>query len=623
MLSRLLPLLPWIKKPLNRPVQRPAAFQVKPSPATTPRNLSSPPGQVQRPAPATAVAGNASKPAPRRLVGVSNLVRAIQVPQSLVGLAHYEDMILYISQDHKDSAATFAFEGSLRRQSLLKEKRPVSLREIKTLVDEAKRNAMPTLRDKTESLAFARDLITRALAMRASDIHVEIYSDSHCVIKYRIDSYLRPIMELLPAAGQAMIMALYNAAEGKNKPEWMAQEICFANIKAKEIISKDLSGIRFASTRTSTGAFIALRLLPKNINSSGKFEDLGLSAPQIKQLKKMLLSSSGMVVFTGPTGAGKSTLLKYALEWLHEEYPLINTICVEDPCEYEILAAKQIDLLIQDNEDPSIDERAMAWARVIATTLRLDPDRLMISEIRDGGAAIAGFRAAQTGHLTLSTCHTNDGWEAFNRLVDLLREGGMANPSALLANSKNFVGSTAQRLVPKLCSKCKIPLAGNENRIGGKKGDLYCSLVDAIEDFPRKAPGIYLRGDGCNQCVPEFADRPDAQRLAPGAGIYGRTMVIEIIQPPQRHLDIAQQHGTPLARRQWLEDGGRLMIDHAIDKIVAGIITPEVVEEFVGEIVSSRQILDAYHRDRMAHQARTEPPRVIAGATVAALKDRS
>jgi type II secretory ATPase GspE/PulE/Tfp pilus assembly ATPase PilB-like protein len=340
-------------------------------------------------------------------------------------------------------------------------------------------------------------------------------------------------------------------------------------------------------------------MLPKNINKSGRLEDLGLNERQIHLLKDMLMSSCGLVIFTGPTGAGKSTLLKYALEWVQDEYPYSNTITVEDPVEYQIKHAKQIDVLVQDNEDPSINERALAWSRVISTTLRLDPDRLMISEIRDGGAAIAAFRAAQTGHLTLSTSHNNDGWESYNRLVDLLREGGMLNPGGLLANTKNFVGATAQRLIPCLCSGCKIPLVGNENRIGGKQSELYSDLVAAVENFPAKASGIYLRGDGCNLCVPEFPDRPDAQKLAPRAGVYGRTLVLEIVRPTQHHWDIAREEGTPAARRQWLEDGGLLMIDHAIEKVVAGIITPEIIREFVDDMKTSRQLVEAQRRERL------------------------
>jgi type II secretory ATPase GspE/PulE/Tfp pilus assembly ATPase PilB-like protein len=519
-------------------------------------------------------------------------------------------MILYVSQDHKDTAAVFAFEGNLRRQGLLREKIATPLSEIRARAQEAARNENQIQQSSAQSLGLARDLIERAISMRASDIHIEIYEDSHCLVKYRIDSYLRPIMEILPHIAHAMVMAMYNVSEGKNKMEWMRDEICFARLRHPDVLPKGLFAIRFSSTRMSGGQFITLRMLPKGTSSASTLEEQGINKALLKTLKSMLRAASGLVVITGPTGAGKSTLLKHSIEWLQSEFPYSNTITVEDPVEYPIKNAKQIDVLVQDNEDPSVDERAIAWSRVISTTLRLDPDRIMVGEIRDGAAAMAACRAAFTGHPTLTTSHTNDAWEALNRVVDLLREGGMLNPMSLLANTKNFVGATAQRLVPRLCDCCRIPLVSNEDRIGGKTSELFCDLAQAVPDFSKRAHNIFLRGDGCNKCVPEFADRPDAQRLAPGAGIYGRALILEVVKPTQRHLDIAMSQGTPAARRQWLEDGGQLMIDDAIEKVCQGVITPEIVQEFIGEIKTSRQLIEQYRSgDRSSVVQLAEVPR--------------
>ena len=533
-------------------------------------------------------AGRVLSPTP-----ASDLAKVIKVPNSLQGLAHYDNGVLYVAQDQNDLAAVYAFEATLRRQKLFREKRAVSLADVKALREKAALEEIlsPLNTDPKQSLARFRDLIGRADAMRATDIHLYIYENSHCVVKFRIDGYLRMMWELLPDVATAMTIAFYNIADGKNAAEWQPREICFARVKDPSVLPPGIFAIRFSSTRTVVGSMIALRMLPKTLKQGATLDDLGLAPWQLTTLRDMLTASSGLFVITGPTGAGKSTLLKYSLEWLHTTTPYYNTISVEDPAEYEIKGVQQIDVLVQDNEDPTVDERSKAWATVIATTLRLDPDRLMISEIRDGGAAIAGFRAAQTGHLTLSTLHTNEAWEAINRLVDLLREGGMLNPLSLLANTKNFIGATAQRLVPAACPGCKVPLRGNEDRIGGKAGRLYCDLVAAIDQFEPRAGQVFLNGTGCDICVPEFKGQPAAQRIAPGAGIFGRTMVLEIVKPSQRHLDTALHSGTPAARRQWLEEGGRLMIDHALEKVMAGMISPEVVRTFVGEIRSSLQII--------------------------------
>jgi len=133
-------------------------------------------------------------------------------------------------------------------------------------------------------------------------------------------------------------------------------------------------------------------------------------------------------------------------------------------------------------------------------------------------------------------------------------------------------------------------------------------LEAAVPEFHSKSSGVYLRGDGCNRCVPEFADTPEAQRHAPGAGIYGRTLVAEIVHPTQHHLDIALHHGVPAARRKWLEDGGQLIIDHAIEKIMDGILSPQIVEDFLGEIKPSRFELEEFRRSTSPVSFAQKPP---------------
>jgi type II secretory ATPase GspE/PulE/Tfp pilus assembly ATPase PilB-like protein len=304
-------------------------------------------------------------------------------------------------------------------------------------------------------------------------------------------------------------------------------------------------------------------------------------------LQEMASSPNGIILITGPTGAGKSTTLKYTMQWLNANYPHLNILTVEDPPEYPIIGATQIPVLVQDDDVDDLGGRSRAYGSVIATTLRLDPDVLMIGEIRDGSSAIAAMRAAETGHRVWSTLHANDAWETVTRMTDLLREGEMDEPLSVLANTQNLTGLVAQRLVPKLCPDCKIPLSENRDKLSDA---VLMELMAAISNFDEKK--VFLRGDGCLTCVPHAKGDKQKQHADNRKGIKGRTVVCEVIRPDQPLLDTARNKGIPQARRYWLKyKGGRTIIDHALEKIMDGVIDPAVAREFVGPLISGQQSL--------------------------------
>lgn len=316
--------------------------------------------------------------------------------------------------------------------------------------------------------------------------------------------------------------------------------------------------------------------------------DLGFNDEQVLMIRAMADAPNGMVIIVGPTGAGKSTTLKFAMEWIHANYPHFNLLTVEDPPEYPITGASaQIPVNVQGNDSDIGVGRGEKYASIIADTLRLDPDILMVGEIRDGHSAQAGLRAAETGHRLWTSLHANDGWEAINRLADLLREAGMMDPLAVLANTQNLAGTMAQRLIPKLCPHCKIPLKHHADRVSKQ---VVQELMDAIPDMDPER--IYLRGDGCKECVPNAGGDAEKQKADKRRGIMGRTVVAEIIIPDQALLDIVRKEGVPAARHFWLKHrDGKVLMDHALEKIQQGIIAPDVVREFAGPLISSRQVL--------------------------------
>jgi hypothetical protein len=136
-----------------------------------------------------------------------------------------------------------------------------------------------------------------------------------------------------------------------------------------------------------------------------------------------------------------------------------------------------------------------------------------------------------------------------------------------------------------------MPIVGHEDRIGGLAGKTYLELLSAVPDFGAHAMNIRLRGDGCDHCVPHFAGRPEQQKADGGAGIVGRTLVAEVIRFDQDLLDIVRTSGIPEARLEWMRRGSKTLSDHAIEKVLGGLVAPDAAREFTGPLVSSRQIL--------------------------------
>lgn len=525
--------------------------------------------------------------------GSERLRKSIRVPEYVSDIAWYEDGVLYVAQDYLSTAKIFSFEADLRRQNLLDRKESVPLARIAQMKADGASKSVSSADNRP--MDGMMDLMRRAVRMSASDIHFHL-TDTHCKVEYRVDGYLRTIMEMLPWEARAMVAALYNACDDKNLGEWREREICMGRLANRERLTDGLYAVRFASHPTSDGAIIVLRLLYNSVPSRGKkggidIHALGFRADQVNDLIDMASAPNGICAVSGPTGAGKSTTLKYLMQYVHQAYPFFNILTVEDPPEYPIEGAKQIPVLVQDSSDTDAGARSRLYAGVIATALRLDPDILMIGEIRDGASAVAALRAAETGHRLWTTIHANDAWEIINRLLDLLREGGMVDPLPILANAQNMTGIMAQRLLPVLCPHCSLPLLGHEDRIGGVQGKVYMELLSAIPDFDDHVAGIRVRGDGCDYCVPHFAGRPEQQKADGGSGLIGRTLVAEVVRLDQDLLDIVRSSGIPEARLAWMRNGAKILSDHAIEKVMAGQISPDAAREFTGPLVTSRQIL--------------------------------
>ena len=308
---------------------------------------------------------------------------------------------------------------------------------------------------------FLEKILISAKNIGSSDIHFEPY-EKRCRVRFRLDGKLIeqfniPLEEYPIIVNKIKIKSDLDIAE-KRLPQ-------DGRITIK--LDKDEFDIRVSSLPTLHGEKLVLRILSKD---SGTIElnSLGFTEKELKKYKEGIRNPNGIVLISGPTGSGKTTTLYATLKHLNDDKT--NILTVEDPIEYTLEGINQVQL----REGIGLD-----FASTLRTFLRQDPDIIMVGEIRDVKTANMAIRAALTGHLVLSTIHTNSAWATISRLID------MGVPSFLIASTLNI--SVAQRLVRKLCDKCK------------KEVPIDLSLFP--ESFlPPKNLTSHFRAVGCNNC---------------------------------------------------------------------------------------------------------------------------
>lgn len=297
-------------------------------------------------------------------------------------------------------------------------------------------------------------IIEQAVKQRASDIHIEPF-ESFIKVRYRIDGELQEMMTPSKATHSAIItrikiMGKLDIAEKRLPQDGRVEAV----IDGREI------DLRISVMPTVYGEKIVIRLLDRSVFITQKSQ-LGFTEENLRQFDKVIMSPNGIILVTGPTGSGKSTTLYSILKELNK--PNKNIITVEDPVEYRMEGVNQVQVNLK---------AGMTFASSLRSILRQDPDIIMIGEIRDSETAQIAVRAAITGHLVLSTMHTNDAASTVVRLVD------MGIEPYLVANS--LVGVVSQRLVRRICDNCRtrvvpkdfekelLGLQGNESVYKGK-----------------------------------------------------------------------------------------------------------------------------------------------------------
>jgi general secretion pathway protein E len=318
-------------------------------------------------------------------------------------------------------------------------------------------------------IKLVQDLIVRAVEARASDIHVEQRADSLCV-RFRVDGILHTLERLPPELAPGVISRIKILARLDIAERRLPQDG-----RTRSVVRGRDFDIRVSTVPTMNGESCVLRLLdPASLRL--EFPELGFEPRLLADLQGVLRRPHGIVLVTGPTGSGKTTTLYSALALLDSETRKILT--AEDPVEYRLAGMSQIQV------QPRI---GLSFASALRSILRQDPDVIMIGEIRDLETAQIAIQASLTGHLVLSTLHTNNAAASVTRLLDVGVE------SYLLASSVS--GILAQRLVRRLCEACAVPEE--------MPADFIARLVEeggaALPAEIRRAPRLMARR-GCAQC---------------------------------------------------------------------------------------------------------------------------
>lgn len=391
-------------------------------------------------------------------------------------------------------------------------------------VDEGHFEALKDLASDAPVIRLVQTIIERAIQAKASDIHVEPAGNA-VVIRFRTDGLLQefgrhPLAAAGPLASRLKIMAGLDIAEKRLPQDGRIR----TTVQGKEI------DFRVATAPTQGGESVVLRVLDRQ-DVQLDFDALGFDEELKTTIRAAIGRPHGVVLVTGPTGSGKTTTLYAALKEISS--PARKVLTIEDPVEYLLEGVNQVAVRSQIG---------LTFAQALRAFLRQDPDILMVGEIRDHETAVIAIQAALTGHLLLSTLHTNTAAGAIARLID------MGIDDYLLTSTLHLI--LAQRLVRRLCVHCRVethPLEAVMQRIG-----------------ETAMTGPWFRARGCEHCH--------------GSGYRGRTSIVEAMSVTERIrrlvLEGCDAHKLERAAR---DDGMRTMLSHGLWRIQRGETSAEEV----------------------------------------------
>lgn len=465
-------------------------------------------------------------------------------------LALLDNGELHVVREARLDHAVMAYQQDLRRRGMTPTTVLTDIESIRALYARAPSPAGGITTAGTTHISHQQErvlkLIRVAMAHDASDLHFVIKQDIG-VLRQRVHGMLEDVLKTSADDMIAVVACIYQSmCDVSSDSTFQPNKPQDARIKRAHLAAAGLLGARYSSYPSDEKLFVVLRLLYNRGSSVRTLTELGWNALQADAIRVMTRRKEGINIFSGATGSGKSTSLEVLLGMTVRHFESrFNLVTLEDPPEYRIPGAVQLPVIDGD------------WDLGLRSVMRLDPDIIMIGEIRDMISASAAFRAAMTGHGVWTTLHANDAIAIMQRLGDIGIE------MALMLDPANVTGLINQSLVRRLCDHCKRPWLAERHL-------LDTDLVQRVEKWCRPE-SVSLVGPGCDRCN--------------GKGITGRTIVGEVVVPTLSLMDTYRNDGKAATRRYWVQEmGGITKTAHTIEKISAGHVDPRHAEENVGPI---------------------------------------
>lgn len=434
-------------------------------------------------------------------------------------------------QRHVPQEVTFVLARRHQLEAVLLSLRAIFHEQQEELPDIADEQQLRELAEEAPVVELVNDIFSMALEERASDIHIEPEAETFD-IRYRIDGVLHtrrtlPKQRYYAVASRIKLVSGINIAERRLPQDGRI---------GMRVIGQDLD-VRVSSLPGVHGESLVMRLLPKE-REDLQLDRLGLQPDHLQLMRVLARRPHGIILVTGPTGSGKSTTLYATLDESNDGQRKIIT--VEDPVEVQMPHLTQVQVL---------SDIGLTFAKALRSILRQDPDVIMIGEIRDLETAEIAVQSALTGHLVLSTLHTNDALSAFTRLIDMGVEPFLA--------ATPVIAVQAQRLVRRLCTHCSEPTT--EPAKYAKQAAHW-----SLKALGQELPAQWRIAKGCSYCQ--------------GTGYRGRLGIYELIEVSEDLRELVMQGASlPKLREQALAEGYRDMFLDGLVKARAGLTTVEEV----------------------------------------------
>ncbi|MBX7244730.1 MAG: type IV-A pilus assembly ATPase PilB [Candidatus Sumerlaeaceae bacterium] len=445
--------------------------------------------------------------------------------------------VISFESDIREAINTYYSSGDSDYDDMLKEINDDELRNTLDMLesaanDELDEDELSLDVDDAPVIQLVNLIVSEAIKMRASDIHIEPY-ERDLRLRYRVDGLCHE-MKSPPKKFQNAIVSRIKIMSDLD----IAERRLPQDGRFKVTIGGKAIDFRVSICPTVHGEKVVMRILDR-ANLMLNLTDLGFTAEHLEKFENQIRAPWGMILVTGPTGSGKSTTLYSALSTIND--PRKNIMTIEDPVEYQLKGINQV------QAKPEI---GLTFAEGLRSFLRQDPDIIMVGEIRDKETGEIGVKAALTGHLVLSTLHTNDAPSSINRLTN------MGIETFLVTASVNMI--VAQRLVRKVCENCKRS---------------YEPPAELIANLGMDPSSTFYIGEGCERCL--------------GSGKKGRSALYEIMQVSDNMRDrIIEGISATQLKRIAIEEGMQTLRMAGLEKVVMGTTT---IDEVLGATISDER----------------------------------